>query len=117
MVESNIPPTGPARSATDDLDKKIGAASWALFFIWIGSVFLAAIPSMIALLGIAVIVLGTQGFRTLSGLRIETFWVVVGVLFVLWAIWDLLPITLPLVPILLIVAGAALLASLFRGKK
>jgi hypothetical protein len=116
MVDVNTPPTEPGQPGTNDLEKKIGAASWALFFIWIGAVFLAAIPPMIALLGVAVIALGTQGVRAMSGLRVEPFWVIVGLLFVLWGIWDLLPLTLPLVPILLIVAGAALLASLFKGK-
>lgn len=114
MVEVQTPPGG---RRPDDLEKKIGAASWALFFIWIGVVFLAAIPPMITLLGIAAIVLGAQGMRTMSGLKAEPFWVVVGVLFVLWGVWDLLPLDLPLVPILLIVAGAALLASLFMRKQ
>ncbi len=70
-----------------------------------------------ALLGIGVITLGVQIIRKSVGLNLEGFWIVVGLLFVLGGIWDLLGTTVPLLPILLIVAGLALVLSIFKGRR
>jgi hypothetical protein len=101
----------------DDLAVKLGAAGWGLFIIWIGVVFLASIEAWVALLGVGVITLGMQVIRKSVGLHLEGFWVVVGSLFVLGGIWDLLGTTVPLLPILLIVAGVALVLSIFKGRR
>ncbi len=101
----------------DDLAGKLSAAGWGLFIIWIGIVFLASIAAWVALLGVGVITLGMQVIRKSVGLHLEGFWVVIGSLFVLGGIWDLLGTTVPLLPILLVVAGLALLLSIFKSQR
>jgi hypothetical protein len=60
------------------------------------------------------IVLLGQAARRSFGLRLEPFWLVVGVLFFLGGVWELNSIDVDLLPIVLILAGGALMLSLFR---
>ncbi len=94
-----------------DLAKKLDAAGWGLFFIWVGIAFLANFGFPVGLLGVGIITLGGQVARKYFNLKAEEFWIVVGLLFLVGGIWDLLEVKLPLVPILIILAG---LGCLFR---
>jgi hypothetical protein len=93
---------------------KLDAAAWGLFFIWVGVALIAHIGWGLGLLGVGVITLGGQLARKYFSLTVERFWVVVGLLFVLGGVWELLGLQFSLVPILLIVAGVALLLSAMR---
>jgi hypothetical protein len=115
MVETRN--EGETQGQASDVAAMLSGAGWGLLVIWIGIVFLVGTPGWVALLGIGVITLGVQLVRRLQCLPMEGFWVVVGLLFVLGAVWDLSGTTVPLLPILLIVAGAALLLSIFAGRK
>ncbi len=106
-----------APAGNGDLGGRLSAAGWGLFIIWIGIVFLASIDAWVALLGVGVITLGMQVIRKLVGLVLEGFWVIVGLLFVLGGIWDLLGTTVPLLPILLIAAGVGLVLSIFKRRR
>ena len=66
------------------------------------------------MLGIGVITLGVQVARTRYGLKTETFWIIVGILFVLGGLWQLFEPDIPIIPILLIVAGLIVLLSVMR---
>jgi hypothetical protein len=99
-----------------DLERKLGAAAWGLFFVWIGIVFVLSIQGSIAMLVVGVIMLGAQFIRRSLGLQVERFWIFLGVVFVAGGLWGFSQVNLPLFPILLIVAGAALLLSIFRGR-
>jgi len=104
------------REAQADLEKrakKLEAIGWGAFFVWIGVVFLAGIEAGWALAGIGVITLAGQAARVTSGLRHEGFWLVVGGCFLLGGIWQLVQVQLPLFPVLLILAGAALILAAF----
>jgi hypothetical protein len=94
--------------------RKLGSVGWALVFIWIGIAFLASISATVSLLVIGAITLGVQAARKSLGLLLEGFWIVVGLLFLAGGVWGLLGTDLPLLPILLVVAGVAILVSLFR---
>ena len=97
---------------------KVGAAGWGLFFIWVGISFLAGFHTGVVILGVGVITLITQAVRKSLNLEIEKFWVIIGLLFVIGGVCSLLELSIPkipLVPILLIVAGVLLLLSLVRG--
>ena len=96
--------------------RKLEAVSWGLFFVWIGIALLVDLGWGIGLLGVGVIILGTQMARKFMALQFETFWVVVGVLFVLGGVWELFSVRVGLIPILCIVAGVALLVSALVGK-
>ena len=99
------------------LAKKLEAVGWGLFFVWVGVAFLANFGVGVGLLGVGVITLGVQAARKSSNLKLEGFWVVVGLLFMVGGFWELFEAKLALVPFLLIVAGLALLVSAVRSKK
>jgi cytochrome c oxidase subunit IV len=61
--------------------KMLEVVGWGLFFIWIGISFLVKFHIGIGLLGVAVITLGTQMARKIYGLKMEGFWIIVGLLF------------------------------------
>ncbi len=105
------------RAQKSDLDRKLDGVGWGLFFVWIGTVMLMDLGSGIALLGIGIITLGVQVTRKLWDMKIESFWVVVGLVFFLSGVWSLFEAKLPLVPILLIVAGLAVLITTFARKR
>jgi hypothetical protein len=90
---------------------------WGLFFVWIGLAWLLNVGTGIGLLGVGVITLGMQAVRKYFNLKSEGFWVVIGVLFVAGGLSELLQVELPLAPILIIVAGLAVLISIFRNKQ
>lgn len=96
---------------------KLDAVGWGLFFIWIGIAFLADLGVAVGLLGVGVITLAAQAARKYLNLKLEGFWVVVGLLLLVGGILGLLEAKVDLVPIILIVAGLALLAYAFRGKR
>ena len=94
--------------------QRLDVIGWALFFIWCGIALLSDFKWGIGLIGVAVIVLGVQLARRSYGLLIQGLWVVVGILFLLGGIWELWGFRFS-TPVLLIVIGGALLASVLLG--
>jgi hypothetical protein len=103
----------------EDVARKLDAFGWGLFLIWLGIVLLAKAQTSVALLGIGIIMIGVQLARVVLKLRMEGFWFVAGLLFIVGALWQLANARIPLVPILLIAAGVALMLTRFfpRHKK
>jgi len=91
--------------------RKLDAIGWALFFIWVGIAWIANVGFGVGLLGVAAIILGMQAIRRLSGINVEFFWIVVGIGFGIGGLWEYLDVQTPLAPIVLIIAGVALLVS------
>ncbi len=89
---------------------------WGLFFVWIGIALLANLGWGIALLGVGILILGAQMARKYMAQGLESFWVLVGIFFVLGGIWMLLGIQVSLIPIFCIVVGLALLGSALIGR-
>ena len=117
-VEEGPEQVEDARKAKErDLTGKLDKAGWGLFFVWVGIAFLADLDTGVGLLGVGIIALGEQALRKFLGVKVEGFWVVVGLCFVVGGLWDLFEARLPLVPIALIVGGALLLFSIFSGKR
>ncbi len=85
------------RAITSDRFRCLG-----LFFIWVGVVMLTGLPWTWFLMG-------AQSARWQRGLNIETIGVFVGLIVLAAAIWDLLALPWPLMPIALIMLGAYLL--------
>ena len=98
------------------LNKKLDAAAWGLFFIWTGIAFLADVGWGAGLLGVGIITLGAQAARRYFALKLEGFWVAVGFLFTVGGIWKLFQVQVGFMPILCIIAGFALLVSIFVGR-
>jgi uncharacterized membrane protein len=112
MVDEEVSP----RAKRKGMSKRLDAAGWGLFFVWVGVSLLLDLSWGVGLIGVAAIILLGQAARTHYDLKIESFWVVVGVLFLLGGIWELFQVRVGLVPIVLIVAGGALLLSVFRRR-
>jgi hypothetical protein len=104
---------GPGKS---ELDRKLDAAGWGLFFIWVGISFILDLGWGIGLIGVSVLTLGEQVVRNYLGLKLEGFWVVAGIVFLLAGIFTLVGVEFSLVPIVLIAVGVALLLSIVKGK-
>lgn len=101
----------PLTASKESLVKKLEAAAWGVFFIWIGVAWLANVGWGVGLLGVGIITLAGQVVRKSLALEMEGFSVLVGCLFALGGIWELFSIRVEFVPVLAIVAGALLLVS------
>jgi hypothetical protein len=97
--------------------RKFDALGWGLFFVWIGIAWLADVGLGIGFLGIAAITLGVQGLRRMYGVRVEAFWVLVGIVFAVAGFWQWLDARLPLAPFLLIGVGLAFIFGILRPKR
>lgn len=98
------------------IERRLEAAGWGLFFIWIGIALLSNFGWAAGLLGVGVIILGTQITRKPLALKVDGFWVVVGSFFILGGIWEWFKIQVGLVPIICIAVGLALLVSALMKK-
>ncbi len=96
-------------------ESRLQSATWGTFFLWIGIALLARFDWGTSLLGIGIILLGAQVVRRAIGLPTEWFAIVLGSVFLVGAVAELLRFSLGihvgLLPILCIIAGAALLAK------
>ncbi|MDH3750104.1 MAG: hypothetical protein OEU40_05865, partial [Gammaproteobacteria bacterium] len=61
------------------------------------------------LLGVGFLTLAMQLVRYFADVKVEGFWIVVGIAFVIGAFWELWSVAIPLVPVVLIAVGVALL--------
>jgi hypothetical protein len=95
---------------------KLDAVGWGLFFIWIGIALLANLGWGVGLVGVGILILGGQMARKYMALGFETFWALVGALFVIGGVWQVLSLRVSLIPILFILAGVALFVSALVGK-
>lgn len=98
------------------LARKLDAAGWGVFFVWVGIAFLASVGWGVGLLGVGLITLGGQLARKYLHLPVERFSLVIGAMFLAAGLWELLHLgraVLPsaLVPISFLIAGALLLLS------
>lgn len=101
-----------------DRARKLDSVGWAIFFIWVGVAWIANVGFGVGLIGVAAIILGMQAMRRLMGINLEFFWIVVGIGFAIGGLWEYLDVQTPLAPIVLIIAGIALLVSvIWFGRK
>jgi len=90
MSKENINNNEELKSAQkSELTRKLEAIGWGLFFIWMGIALLTDVGWGVGLLGVGIITLGCQAARRYYILKLEGFWVVVGLFFFLGGIWDL----------------------------
>ncbi len=97
-----------------NLASTVDTVGLGLFLIWIGIAFWLDLAGW-GLIGAGVITLGDQALRKCLRIKVEGSWVFVGALLVLAGVGKFGP-EFPLAPILLIVAGIAILLSLLRSK-
>jgi hypothetical protein len=99
-----------------DLANKLAAVGWGIFLIWAGAAMLLHIDPSLVILGIGFLVFVMQGIRKYKGLRLEVFWLVIGAIFIVGGLWEMLGEKLPMVPVMLIAAGVVLIAFAGRGR-
>jgi hypothetical protein len=83
--------------------------AWAIFFIWVGLALLVDLPWGWFFLGVAVLILAVQFARRQMDAPVEGFWLACGVVLLVGALWQLVGISWPLLPTLLILLGVVLL--------
>ena len=99
-----------------DLANKLAAVGWGIFLIWAGAAMRMNIDPSLVILGIGVLIFVMQGIRKYNGLKLEGFWLVIGAIFIVGGLWEMLEEKLPMVPVMLIAAGVVLIAFAGRGK-
>ena len=107
------------------LDRKYDAIGWGLLFIWWGVRWslLIWLPEGSGLIGTGLIFLGMAAARSMNGLPTNGSTKIIGLLALAWGGMELVNSTslltfqLPVFEILLIVAGAILLASGLRDPR
>lgn len=106
------------------LTRMLDTVGWGVFFIWVGMAFLANASWGVTLLGIGIILLGAQLARSYFSLTLNRFGLTLGILLAAAGVFRLLDIQLdktPIpawaLPILLIVLGMAILASLWLHRQ
>lgn len=90
---------------------KLDTLVWGLLLVWIGLALLITLGWGIGLLGVGIILLGQQAAKRYMGSRLDTFWVVVGFVFVIGGISELLGVHISVIPVACIVAGVVLLLA------
>lgn len=107
----------PAVGGREHGHRQLSAVAWGLLFVWVGVAVMFGVGWGYGLLGVGVIILGSQVVHLMMGeFRLDWFSTIVGLLFVIGGIWVLFSIQVGLVPILAIVAGVALMLSALTSR-
>jgi hypothetical protein len=104
----------PMKNEQEILHRKLEAIGWGLFFIWIGIGIIADFGTGLTLLGIGLIVLGGQASRKYYQLKVETFWIIVGLLFLCGGLWVIFGLNIPFAAIVLILIGVLIVFTTLR---
>ncbi len=107
----------PSPSEVTARVKQLDSITTAIFFIWIGVAVLANIGWTWSLFGIGAILLGQQAALSRQGAKTDGFRIICGVAFLLGAVWELLGMTWPLAPVLLILIGVGALWKAVYGSR
>lgn len=79
------------------LPARIRTAAWSLALIWTGVALLMDVGLGVGLLGVGMIILGEQVARRYFNLKLQWFWITVGLLCVGFGLWYLYGLKLVLV--------------------
>jgi hypothetical protein len=95
----------------NELAGRLDRVAWAIFFIWVGAALLLEIPWGWFLMGVSAVIFAAQFARWWLKIDIDGFWALCGLVFLASAMWSLFDFHWPLMAILLIVLGLALLGK------
>lgn len=102
------------------LDKRLDAVGWALFLIMIGGLWLApegSVPEGTWLIGTGAIILGLMVVRYLYGIKVNAFWLVLGIVALAFGISSVFGLNIPVLPILIIIIGLNIVLKPLLQKK
>jgi hypothetical protein len=120
MTEQKDQPKSNLDSQKSALDKRLDALGWGLFLIMIGCLWLIPdehIPGGTWLIGTGIIILGLMGVRYMYAIKISGFWLVFGILALVFGVSDFFGLNLPLLPILIIIIGVSIVVKHLHKKK
>jgi len=109
VTEHNIKPENAEGARKKELDKRLDTIGWGLFLIMIGGIWLVpegTVPEGTWLIGVGLIILGLMAIRSMNGIKINVFWLVVGMIALTIGIGEVYGINISVLPILLIIIGA-----------
>jgi hypothetical protein len=113
LEEKDLLKKAEKKKAAKKLSRKLDAVWWSLFFIWIGVVMITGADTPAAFVGIGTIMLGVQGARGYFQLKVEKFWTIVGLLFLVGGLWETFDLSAPFGAFVLIIIGVLILFSTF----
>lgn len=97
--------------------KKLDAAGWGLFFLWVGTAMLMDVGWNWSILGIGLIVMGVQFALLAGGYKVDIFMLALGTLLIGSAALDAASLNWTIFPLALVVFGAVILLSVFASAK
>lgn len=107
----------PIAAGREHGHRRLSAIGWGLLFVWVGVAALFGFGWGYGLIGVGVIILCSQIAHYMVGeSQIDWFSTICGVMFLFGGIWVLFGISVSLVPILIILAGVALLISALTSR-
>lgn len=105
--------TSSRNAQKEALGQRLDAIGWGLFLLMLGGLWLVpeewGLPEGSWLIGTGVIILGLSAVRYFNGLKVSGFWLFLGALALGTGLASILGLDLPVFPILLVIAGAAIL--------
>jgi len=119
MTEQNNQNTNNSRAQKQAMDKRLESIGWALFFVMSGILWIMPeelVPEGAWLFGTGLIILGFSGIRYLYRIKIEEFWLVMGILFLSFGLSEYFILDLPILPILLVLIGISIVYKAFLSK-
>ena len=106
----------PGELRDEALKRRLNVTARGLFFVWLGIAVLARLGWGWSLIGVGVIALGEQAARYKLNLKLSAAWTIGGAIFLIGGLWQLIHISFPLAPLLLILLGAAIIWNGHFGK-
>jgi len=97
--------------------QKITTMGWGCFFIWLGIFLWVHFQTGYFLLGLGALIMGMQLTRRRFDVPVQHFWVAASIVAIIGGAWDLIETELPLVPVLLILAGSGMVLVAIWGKR
>jgi hypothetical protein len=120
MEQQSDQPAGNLDEKRRALDKRLESIGWALFLIMIGGLWLApegSVPEGAWLVGTGVIILSLMVIRYLYGIKVNAFWLVLGIVALAFGISSVFGLNIPVLPILIIIIGLNIVLKPFLKKK
>jgi len=120
MAQQSDNSSGTRKVNKTAFDKRLDSIGWGLFLIMIGGLWLSpkgTIPEGTWLIGTGVIILGLMGIRYLYNIKVDAFWLVLGIVALGFGISDVFGLNIPVLPILIIIIGANITLKPLLKKK
>jgi len=117
MEETHVATTPDAQRA---VSRRLDELAWALFLILIGAIWLlpaGTVPEGTWLVGAGLILLGINAVRSLKGIKMSGFAIVLGVLALVAGLGHLAGVKVPVFAILFILIGASIILRLLVAKR